>query len=176
MFSSITKCTTTRTLKLFFQKNNSLNISGSNLKGVASHSTLSVAQYHTGSYLILSSRLTFFPRGCGLIVAEDLAANVFFVFQILVHQIGLCGECFQNFRQRLVLMQALHKELRMSMKRAGRFLRLEGSIASINPTKNATFSFSIATKKILTWSCIVAVIAVRTVGTNSHTEKMFIGQ
>ena len=146
------------------------------MKGVASRSTLSVAQYHTGSHLILSSRLTFFPRGCGLMVAEDLAANVFFVFQILVHQIELCGECFQNFRQWLVLMQALHKELRMSMERAGRFLRLEGSIASIYPTKNATFSFSIATKKILTWSCIVAVIAVRTVGTNSHTEKMFIGQ
>ena len=34
---------------VFFRKNNCLNISGSNLKGVASHSILSVAQYHTGS-------------------------------------------------------------------------------------------------------------------------------
>ena len=31
-----------------FPKKNNLNISGSNMKGVASHSTLSVAQYHTG--------------------------------------------------------------------------------------------------------------------------------
>ena len=49
MFSSITTCTTTRTLKVFFNKKHNLNISGSNMKGVASHSTLSVAQSHTGS-------------------------------------------------------------------------------------------------------------------------------